>query len=276
MKNTSNRYKELGRFLKSRRDKMKPQQIGLPTGARRRAPGLRREEVAQLAGIGLTWYTWLEQGRAINVSDAVLESLARVYLLTEEERRHLYALANKPYEEDEEDHQTVSDTLIGILDKLDISCCPSYIMDYRWNLIAWNRTASAVFGDFIRLPADERNIVYMMFCNDDYMELFDDWEYHAKGIVARFHAAMAKYAADPCFNGFIQDLQNKNGIFSSWWSRHDISGMSDVKKELTHPTLGKLSFEFTSLDVSDNQALKLLIHNPDDETLVQLKNGLYD
>jgi len=271
MKNNHNRYTELGDFLKTRRNKIKPEQLGLPNGTRRRTPGLRREEVAQLAGIGLTWYTWLEQGRAINVSDDVLDSLSRVYLLTDEERIHIYALANKPLAKEKVEYQPISDTLMRILDKFDVSYCPAYIMDHHWNIVAWNKCAVAVFGDFSLLPSYERNVVYMMFCNQGYMSLFDDWEFHAKGIVARFHSTMAKYIDDPWFIGFIQDIKNKSENFSAWWLLYDVNGMSDVVKELTHPLMDKLTFEFVSLDVSDNQSLKLLIHNPDDEALARLK-----
>lgn len=270
-KTDNNRYKELGAFLKSRRNRITPEQSGLPANTRRRTPGLRREEVAQLAGIGLTWYTWLEQGRAINVSDNVLDSLSRVYLLTDEERNHLYALANKPLPNKNGDYQTVDNTLIHILEKLDFSHCPAYIMDYHWNIIAWNKYADSVFGYFSQLPPYERNVVYMMFCNPSYMALFDDWEFHAKGIIARFHATMAKHIDDLWYTGFIQDIKNKNDKFASWWSLYDVSSMSDVVKELTHPSSGKLSFEFVSFDVSDNQNLKLLIYTPDDSSLNKIK-----
>lgn len=273
-KTDSNRYKELGDFLKTRRNKIKPEQLGIPVGARRRTPGLRREEVAQLAGIGLTWYTWLEQGRAINVSDDLLDSLSRVYLLTDGERNHLYALANKSLTNKSRDYQPVNDTLIRILEKLNFSYCPAYIMDYHWNLVAWNKYAVSVFGDFSKLPAYERNVIYMMFCNQEYMALFNDWEFHAKGIIARFHATMAKHIDDPWFTGFIQDIKNKNDKFSSWWSLYDVNSMSDVVKELTHPSLGKLTFEFVSFDVSDNLNFKLLIHNPDDESILSMKKLL--
>lgn len=270
--NTTNRQKELGEFLKTRRNKIKPEQLGLPAGTRRRTPGLRREEVAQLAGIGLTWYTWLEQGRAINVSYEVLDSLSRVYLLSDEEREHLYGLANKTLlSAGKSEYQPINHTLVRILKQFDVSLCPAYIMDYHWNVVAWNDLAATVFGDFGQLSAGERNIVHMMFCNQCYRELFVDWEFHAKGIIARFHASMAKYIDDPWFTGFVQGLKNKSDTFSTWWSLYEVNGMSDVIKELNHPWMGKLTFEFVCFDVSDNPSLKLLVHNPTDETGVCMK-----
>ncbi|MGX9754637.1 MmyB family transcriptional regulator [Clostridioides difficile] len=205
------------------------------------------------------------------MSNDVLDSLSRVYLLTDEERRHLYALANKTPNKEKEEYQPVSDTLIRILKQFNVSCCPAYIMDYHWNLVAWNDLATTIFGDFSKIPVYERNIVYMMFCNKKYMELFDDWEFHAKGIIARFHSSMAKHIDDPWFIGFIQDLKNRNDIFATWWSLYDVNGMSDVIKKITHPVMGKLTFEFVSFDVSDNQSLKLLVHNPDDKSSMLMK-----
>ena len=218
MKQTeANRYAEMGEFLKACRNKIKPEQIGLSVSARRRTPGLRREEVVQLAGIGLTWYTWLEQGRAINVSDAVLDSLARVFLLTDEERSHLYTLANKSLPKQVEAYQPVNDRLINFLEKLDLLHCPAYITDSHWNLVKWNKYAAIVFGDFSRLPAYERNVIYLMFCNNEYLSRFENWELHAKEILARFHATYARHIDDPWFSGFIQDMKNRNELFASWW-----------------------------------------------------------
>lgn len=275
MMDTPKRYRELGEFLKVRRGKIMPEQYGLPNGKRRRTPGLRREEVAQLAGIGLTWYTWLEQGREISVSDDVLNSLARVFLLTEQERHHLYALANKTPVFDQERYQPVGKSLNRVLQMLDLSCCPAYIMDHRWNIVAWNQSAIAVFGDFNELEIYQRNVLFMMFCNQAYMALFDDWEYHAKGIIARFHAAMAKYIDDEWFIGFVQDLKNKSAEFTAWWSLYEVNGMSDIVKDLTHPLLGQMTFEFVSFDCSDNKSLKLLIHNPDERTRMCLQAAIF-
>lgn len=269
-----NRYTEMGEFIKACRNKIKPEKIGFSVGLRRRTPGLRREEVAQLAGIGLTWYTWLEQGRAINVSDAVLDSLSRVFSLTDEERSHLYALANKSLPQQVEVCQTVNDRVINFLKKLDLLYCPAYITDCHWNLVKWNKYSTIVFGDFGRFPTYERNIVYMMFCNQDYMSLFEQWELHAKEILARFHATFARYIDDPWFSGFIQDMKNKSEKFAVWWELYDVNSMSDIVKNLMHPTLGKLTFDFVSLDILDNQNFKLLVYNPDNETSRLLEKSL--
>lgn len=255
------RYIELGNFLKTRRNRISPLQVGLPVGTRRRTPGLRREEIAQLAGIGLTWYTWLEQGRQINVSDQVLESLSKVLLLDDEERKHLFTLAMKPLpNENDFNKGQLKDSLQNVLDSLETS--PAYIMDQRWNICGWNKSACRVFGDFSQIDQLERNVVYMMFCKNEYMELFEDWEFHAKGIIARFRVMCGKNIADPWVADFTNNLKEKSADFNLWWSMYKINSMSDITKELVHPVVGKLVFEFNSFDVSDNPNLKMLIHTP--------------
>lgn len=262
--NETNRYIELGHFLKTRRNKVLPNQVGLPDGMRRRTPGLRREEVAQLAGISLTWYTWLEQGRPINVSNQLLESLCHVLLLTNEERNHLFNLALKSSPVYKVEQCPVSASLQNVLDHLTI--IPAYIMDDKWNIVAWNNCACAVFGDFSKLEPKERNIVWMMFNNSDYMSLFDDWAFHARGILARFRATCGKHVDDDWYTTFVNKLRAQNTSFDKWWSMYAVHGMNEITKKLTHPVVGCLSFEFSCFDVSDNPNLKLILHTPSPDT----------
>lgn len=255
------KHVELANFLKTRRNKIQPEQVGLPNGTRRRTTGLRREEVAQLSGIGLTWYTWLEQGRDIQVSNQVLESITRALQLTQEETYHLFVLAGKAVV----NHNFSAPNLItlAIRSLLDnIVDIPAYIMDQRWNLLAWNDISEKVFGDFNKLSQSERNIVQLMFTNKAYMDLFDDWSFHARGIIARFRASYAKYSDDTWFRMFINNLCNISAKFNEWWALHDVHGMDDVIKEINHPIVGRMVFEFVSFDVSANPNLKLIFHNP--------------
>ena len=195
LNNEQQRYKELADFLKTRRKKILPSQVGLSTGTRRRTPGLRREEVAQLAGIGLTWYTWLEQGRPIHVSTPVIESLSKVLLLDKQERIHLYLLANQPLPADIPGYQgTVIPILQHVLDSLIF--CPSLVTDQRWNVIAWNKAACVIFGDFNKMNVRERNIVWAMFTDNKYKQLFVDWNLHAKGMLGRFSSTCGQYIED--------------------------------------------------------------------------------
>lgn len=257
----THRYKELGNFLKTRRAKISPLEVGFSSNGRRRTPGLRREEVASLAGIGLTWYTWLEQGRSIKVSSEVLESLARVLMLDNQERIHLYTLARQVPPVDVHLYQgNVNPMLQHVLDNLILS--PSFIMDSRWNIVLWNKAANVVFGNFNNINVNERNMVYMMFNNDNYKQLFIDWKFHAQGMLARFRSTTVEYVDDPWFAKFIEDMKEKNDEFNLWWSKHDVQRNSEFQKKINHPIAGKMVFDFCSFDVSDSPSLKLIVNTP--------------
>ncbi|WPC42189.1 helix-turn-helix transcriptional regulator [Clostridium sp. JS66] len=257
----THRYKELGDFLRTRRGKISPLEVGLSPGLRRRTPGLRREEVAALAGVGLTWYTWLEQGRQINVSVEVLESLARVLKLDQQERIHLYTLANRVPPVDVYLYQESEVSMLQhVLDNLTIS--PSFIMDSRWNIILWNKAAEVVFGNFDKINECERNMVYMMFKNDNYKQLFIDWDLHAQGMLARFRSTTVEYVDEPWFVKFIEELREKSEEFNLWWSKHDVQTDNGVYKKIRHPIAEEMIFEFCSFNVCDKSNLKLIVNTP--------------
>lgn len=265
LNNENYRYKELADFLKTRRAKIMPSQVGLLSTTRRRTPGLRREEVAQLAGIGLTWYTWLEQGRPIHVSVSVIESLSKVLLLDKNERIHLYLLANQPLPADVPEYQSVvSPALQHVLDSLIF--CPSLVTDQRCNVIAWNKEANLLFGDFAEMNSRERNIVWAMFTNKKYKQLFSDWNLYAKHLLGGFRATCGQYIEDSWLVQFIDDLKMQSAEFKSWWSLHEIESTSEKFKKLHHPTVGILDFEVSNFDVLDNMGLKLIVHVPLPET----------
>lgn len=273
MENENLRYTELGDFLKTRRAKILPSQVGLTTAGRRRTPGLRREEVAQLAGIGITWYTWLEQGRPIHVSSAVIESLSRVLLLDRQEREHLYLLANQPLPAEIPVYEgTISPILQHVLDNLVL--CPSFIADMRWNVVAWNKAACAIFGDFTQMNARQRNVVWAMFTEDYFKHLYLDWDAHAKSLLGRFRSTCGKYIDDPWLRQFIDDLKADSPEFNQWWTLHEIQNDSGVFKEFRHPKAGVLNFESSSFDVPDNSGLRLFVHvpSPGTETVGRMRS----
>jgi len=271
-KREANRHVELGNFLKTCRNKMKLEQFGLPSDSRRRTLGLRREEVAQLAGIGLTWYTWLEQGREINVSDSILDSLSRLFGLTAAERVHLYTLAKKSLPSHEKNCVYINGRILNLFEKLDLLYSPAYIIDSHWNIVKWNRFAAKVFGDFSLLSNDNRNIIHLMFVSQEFRSLFKYWELHAKEMLARFHNTFAKNIDDPWFNEFIQKMKKESENFSLWWSLYDVNSMTDIVKHIKHPTLGNLTFDFVTFDITDNYNLKMIVYNPNDKTTLILKN----
>jgi hypothetical protein len=257
----SARYAELGGFLKARRARLSPAEVGLPEGNRRRTPGLRREEISQLAGISLTWYTWLEQGRPIQVSSYVLECLSRAFRLDGQERLHLYALARiSPPSRDPGPPERASPALWRVLDRLDP--CPSMITDRRWSAVAWNAAARAVFGDFEAMDERERNVVWAVFAEDRYRALMVDWELHAKALVARFRAACEGYAEDPWLLAMVEDLRERSPEFAGWWSLHEIQANGEKTKRLDHPTAGLLDFEINSFSAADGSGLTMIVHVP--------------
>jgi transcriptional regulator with XRE-family HTH domain len=261
MESENLRYTELGDFLKTRRAKILPSQAGLTSSSRRRTPGLRREEVAQLAGIGITWYTWLEQGRPIHVSASVVESLSRVLLLDRQEREHLYLLANQPLPAEIPVYEgNVNPILQNVLDNL--ALCPSFIADLRWNVVAWNTAACAIFGDFTQMNARQRNVVWAMFTDPYFRRLYTDWEHNARSLIGRFRASCGKLIDDPWLMKFVEDLKVESSEFKEWWLLHDIQDDSGVYKEFLHPTAGILNFESSNYVIPDSGGLRLFVHVP--------------
>ena len=258
---TTQREDELAEFLRSRRARLLPADVGLPPGARRRTPGLRREEVADLAGIGTTWYTWLEQGRDIRVSADVLDNLARALRLTPDERAHLFRVAHRqpppralaPWEEASPSARRLLATFGG---------APAYIMGRRWDLLAWNAAATAVFGDFEALPDGERNMVRLIFTDGELRRRFVDWEGTARGVLALFRADRGRYADDPWFAEVIDDLRRVSPEFGRWWPRHDVRERAAERKEVEHPVVGRLVLEPTTLQLAGSSDLKLVVYAP--------------
>lgn len=196
----------LAGFLRARRERLTPAQVGLPPGFRRRTPGLRREEVAQLADVGTTWYTWLEQGRDVRPSAVVLDALADALRLDRDERSYLFALAGRllPAAPVTAPVAHVSPALQTVLDSLDPN--PAFVRGWRWDVYAWNRAACAVFADFAALPAGERNIVRLLFTDPQARERWEDWEGIARATLALFRADHGRHADDPAFAALIADL----------------------------------------------------------------------
>ena len=266
----SRRYLELADFLKTRRARILPSQAGLSSGTRRRTPGLRREEVAHLAGIGLTWYTWLEQGRPIQVSAQVIESISKVLLLDYQERLHFYTLANQPPPAELPPFQeTINPVLQRVLENLVL--CPSYIMDARWNVLAWNQAASLVFGFSSMMKLRDRNIIWRMFTDKDCKRLFPHWENHARRMLGSFRSTTDHYMEDPWIIQFVKDLKKESKEFDFLWSHHELQNDDNICKKLNHAVVGTLLFEFSNFDFADNSGLKLIINAPAENTDTAVK-----
>jgi transcriptional regulator with XRE-family HTH domain len=188
------RRREFGAFLRTRRESLAPSIVGLPQGFRRRTPGLRRDEVAFLAGVGVTWYTWLEQGRDVRASPEVLSALSKALRLESAERRHLFALADRPSPEARASGpEVVEEPIRRLLESL--AGQPAYVIGRRWDILAWNKAAVMVFGDYAKLEGDARNTMHMVFANPAHRRLLTDWDALARAALATFRADSAAMPA---------------------------------------------------------------------------------
>jgi transcriptional regulator with XRE-family HTH domain len=267
------RRAELSEFLRGRRARLKPEDVGLPDfGRHRRVPGLRREELAQLAGVSVAYYTRLEQGNGRNVSAEILDSIARALRLTDAEHAHLTHLA-KPKGHKKKPaarQQQVRASLRQLLDTLD--GVPAYVAGRRAEILAWNRMAAAVFGDWSELPAGERNWARLVFLKPEYRELYVDWEQKAIDIVCALRMDAGCYPDDPRLSALVGELSVKSEEFRRLWATHDVKEKSHGVKRLNHPLVGELSLSYETFRVADDADQALITyhaepHSPSAEAL---------
>ncbi len=255
------RQQALAEFLRSRRARLTPADVGLPPGTRRRTPGLRREEVALLAGVGTTWYTWLEQGRDVRPSAEALSGLARALRLDPSETRHLFILSRRPPPEaDSPPTDQLDEGVRRMLASMDGQ--PAYVSGWRWDLLAWNEASAAVFGDYGQLTGDERNIMHMVFANAAHRALLTDWEQLARVTLATFRADTARYAGHPDLERLIAALDQKSPEFRAWWPRHEVLAPMAGNKRIDHPEMGRMTFEHMSLTLDGGSGLRLVVFTP--------------
>jgi transcriptional regulator with XRE-family HTH domain len=256
MSTTIDRRHELSDFLRTRRAKIMPSDVGLADGARRRTPGLRREEVALLANIGATWYTRLEQGLPINVSADVLAAIARALRLTSDERRHLYLLAGLALSFAPQEEERVSELVQRVLDALDPS--PAWVRGRRWDILAWNRSADAIYG-FSHATGPERNMLWRLFRRDTMPCKLGDPETAMRRCVAQFRAVAAKYPNDTAFIELIDDLRTNSPDFKRLWAEHDVLGPADGLKHFVHPQLGEMILDHTSFELPGDNDMRMTV-----------------
>jgi transcriptional regulator with XRE-family HTH domain len=269
--------REAGDFLRSRRERLNPSDVGLPNGFRRRTPGLRREEVAMLAGVGTTWYTWLEQGRDVRPSNEVLSALAGALQLDPTEQRHLFVLHDRPAPERRRTGaERVDEPLRRMLDSL--TAQPALVLGRRWDVLAWNRAAEVVYGSYGRLEGDERNTLHLLFADPDHRRLIVDWEAVARASLAMFRADCARYAGDPDFERLVARLTRLSPEFAQWWPQREVARPLAGQKRIDHPTAGWMLFEYSSFGVGDPPDMKLIVFTPlhDDGTARKLDRLLRD
>ncbi|MHB9853252.1 helix-turn-helix domain-containing protein [Streptomyces sp. Tue6028] len=261
------RRAELSEFLRSRRARLKPEDVGLPDfGRHRRVPGLRREELAQLAGVSVAYYTRLEQGNGRNVSAEVLDAIARALRLTDAEHAHLTHLA-KPKQHKKKQAarpQQVRPALRQLLDSMD--GVPAYLTGRRSDILAWNRMAAAIFGDWSEMPPQERNWARLVFLKPEYRDLYVEWEQKAIDIVCMLRMDAGCHPDDPRLSALVGELSVKSADFRRLWATHDVKEKSHGMKHLRHPLVGELSLRFESFRLLDDGELALITYHAEPDS----------
>ncbi|CAL9471486.1 helix-turn-helix domain-containing protein [Streptomyces sp. enrichment culture] len=256
------RRAELSEFLRSRRARLKPEDVGLSGfGRHRRVPGLRREELAQLAGVSVAYYTRLEQGNGRNVSAEVLDAIARALRLTDAEHAHLTHLA-KPKALKKKQvarQQQVRPALRQLLRTME--SVPAYVVGRRAEILAWNRMAAALFGDWAEVPPAERNWARLVFLRPEYRELFVDWEQKAIDIVCALRMDAGCHPDDPKLSALVGELSVKSEEFRRLWATHDVKEKSHGVKHLHHPLVGDLALNFESFRLTDGSEQSLVTYH---------------
>ncbi|TGE37371.1 XRE family transcriptional regulator [Desulfosporosinus fructosivorans] len=263
----------LGEFLRATRERLTPEQVGLTSHGRRRTSGLRREEVAELANVGVSWYTSIEQGKDVHPSPQVLGSLATALRLSDDERRYLFLLSKSDEMEESEVYKEISKGLERTVFALEPH--PAYIMGKYWDVLLWNRAAEFVF----RFPPysssinPKLNLLHHFLIDPISKEMNSDWEERAKIMIARFRADCAKYPQDARLNEMIEKFKQESELFNSWWSRYEVKTVTDCHKLCNDPRIGELEFEHVNLQLSNCPDLKLMIYTASPSTAEKLKKN---
>jgi transcriptional regulator with XRE-family HTH domain len=256
------RREELASFLRSRRERLDPEEMGLPTSTRRRTPGLRREEVAQLAGVGVTWYTWLEQGRQINASVQVLDAVARTLKLDQAETEHLYRLADVPAVPALTKCRRLEPEVQQILDGL--RPLPAAVCNTRYDLLAWNRSYALLFPFMVNQPEDKRNSLWATFTSPKCCHPFVNRRDDLGRMVANFRARYGRHVGEPAWDEFVKRLCAASPEFAELWAEHGVAEGGVRVKVFRHPALGELSVVVTSFDIAAAPETRLMVYTPND------------
>ncbi|MGI8881554.1 MAG: helix-turn-helix transcriptional regulator [Jatrophihabitans sp.] len=258
------RRRELAAFLRSRRERLTPEQLELPVSGRRRTPGLRREELAGLAGVGVTWYTWLEQARDIRVSEQVLDAIARSLRLDSNERRHLFTLAGVTDRAPGADCGAVPPAVLAMMSQLDPY--PAAVLNARYDLLSCNDTYRMLISDVDEIPQEDRNLLWLMFTNPANRTVIRDWDGAAAWMVAQFRANMAEHVSEPNWKSLVASLRARSEDFARMWDRHDVGGARVMPKRFDNPMVGLLEVDHVSLWFGQRSGTRLVCYTPREES----------
>ena len=263
------RRAELGKFLRTRRARLSPADFDLPAGSRRRTPGLRREELALLAGVGVSWYTWLEQGREINVSTQVLDALARTLRLDRAERWHMYVLAEAVPVAVSTGRCSVTEAITEIVHTLDP--LPAVVVNTRFDILAENDAYRDLFRYWHSLPCIHRNTLWCSLTEPTGREQMPQYDETIRYMVARFRAAYARHVGDPDWEEDIRRLTSLSSEFAELWALHEVAEFEPRNRTLLHPRAGALTLTTNELQVPATPEARLVVYTPvDDETRKRL------
>jgi transcriptional regulator with XRE-family HTH domain len=252
---------ELATFLRDRREALNPADVGLPASGRRRTPGLRREEVAALAGVGLTWYTWFEQGRSVNVSTAFLENVARALRLNSAEHAHLFSLAGRGATPSESSAAEVPPAVAQLMTEL--AERPAFVKDAHWDILAWNAAGVEIFGDFDQLAKAHRNTLWLTFADTSFRRSMVDWESDARRILGRFRADYARSGRSTRLAELVSDLERESPDFRRLWRDYAVLGRDSGIRTINVHGIGPTRFYYSVLAIEGAQGQKLVLYSPD-------------
>jgi transcriptional regulator with XRE-family HTH domain len=271
---TELRRKELGAFLRSRRERIKPEDVGLRSLRRRRTPGLRREEVAQLAGVGVTWYTWLEQGRDIRPSAQVLMAISRTLQFDSHEHAHLFTLAGMPTTTVADQCLKLCPTVQSLIEQLEPY--PASVVNDRLDLLAYNRVYASFFDGLDEIPTEDRNLLWLVFTDPRWQAVVVDWDEVVGQLVAEYRAAMAQHLDEPAWKSLVSRLHRAAPEFTAVWERHDVQGVESRTKRAMHPSAGLLSLVYTNLWLGQRLGTRVVAFTPADERTRLKLEELYE
>jgi transcriptional regulator with XRE-family HTH domain len=273
---------ELREFLRSRRARVRPDEVGLPAGGgQRRVPGLRREELALLAGVSVDYYTRLEQGRDVNVSGEVLDAVAAALRLDEVERAHLRQLARPARERRRRTPPPPQRVRAGVRQLLDGMSTPAFVIGRRSDVLATNRLARALLIDFDALPPEERNHARWVLLDPEARERYADWEHVARDGVAALRVQAARHRDDPQLAALVGELTMRSPEFATWWAEHEVRVLSHGTKRYRHPVVGELTLSYEALPLIDDPDQVLYLYSvepasPSAEALALLASWTMD
>jgi transcriptional regulator with XRE-family HTH domain len=249
---------ELGEFLKARRAELSPSEVGLRGGQRRRVRGLRREEVALLAAISTEYYARIEQGR-LQASAPLLNELAQVLRLNEDQRTYLFELAAKETvrPSTSRDRQQVDIQLQRMLD--DLTATPAFVIGRRTDILGWNRLAAALWTDFARYPVQERVFVRLLFTEPWMRKLYADWEEVTRLAIAQLRMESARYPGDRRLTALVDELSARDAQFRQWWTEHDVAARGKGTKKLRHPVVGELTLDWDTLTCATDPEQHIIV-----------------